>query len=70
MRKKSKQRREQEQRLISLVEELYKETGGRWKLGQDAAHVIKLMSASLDAKGARKVAIQRQLDAIHTRFSA
>jgi hypothetical protein len=52
------------------VEELYKETGGRGKLWQDAAHVIKLMSASLDAKGARKVAIQRQLDAIHTRFSA
>jgi hypothetical protein len=49
---------------------LYKETGGRGKWWQAAKRAITLTGAINSAKGAaRKVALQRKLDALEKRCS-
>jgi hypothetical protein len=65
-----KQREQQVQRLKSLVTELYQETGGRGKCWQAVKRVISLSLATLSATGARKVALQRQIDMLVRKYSA
>lgn len=65
------QRREQELQLLrSMLGALYKETGGRGKWWQAVNQAITLTGAINSAKGARKIALQRKLDALEKRCSA
>jgi hypothetical protein len=64
------QRKQQVQRLKSLVTELYQETEGRGKWWQAVKRAVKLTVAIHTATGARKVALGRQLDALAGKYSA
>jgi len=65
-----KQREQQVQRLKSVVTGLYQVTGGRGKCWQAVKRVISLSLATLSATDARKVALQRQIDALVRKYSA
>jgi hypothetical protein len=56
--------------ITELVDELYKVTGGRGKWWQAGKRAIKLTFAIHTATGARKIALQRQLDALVRNHSA
>ncbi|HWO91317.1 MAG TPA: hypothetical protein VNP53_05050 [Methylomirabilota bacterium] len=63
-------KREDLHRLRSVVERLHKETGGRGKWWHAAKRSITLAVAIHSARGARKVALQRQFDALVRNYSA